>query len=389
MIPPLLVTEPEVAVRIVDDIAAAHRVAIDTESNGMYVYDPQVCMVQAAWEDRAGTVQVAVFDTLAVSPALLAPVTSAASCIKVIHDLAFDARMLSRHGVALATVLDTSVSARYLGIVATGLASLLASELGIIVDKSLQTADWGKRPITPDALEYLTGDVRHLLALHDRLWERVVQAGIEDEVQTETAYKLACALNDPRAAPPWVRIRGAEGLDDTGRAVLRELAWAREELAAQRNVPLYKVVGDKQLVELAARRPMRPHGIRRVLSAGRGAHDEQITSMVQQAIIRGTAAGRLGDDDAAWLQVDRVDSETAQRRKRIDARLRAWRKAEAARRHVHEQVVLPTHCLERIVTHELRGPDSIAQIPGFGDARTRRYAQVLGGLVDDVLTGHA
>ncbi len=386
---PLLVTDPEVAVRVVDDIAQSHRVALDIESNGMYVYEPQVCMVQAAWEDHAGTVQVALFDTLALSVTLLAPVTSAASCIKVIHDLAFDARMLVRHGVTLTTVHDTSVAASYLGIVATGLASLLSSELGIVLDKSLQKADWGERPITPDALEYLTGDVQHLLALHDRLWERVVQAGIEDEVQTETEYKLACASNDHRPAPPWVRIRGADGLDDTGRAVLRELAWAREELAAQRNVPLYKVVSDKQLVELAARRPTRLQGIVRVLSRGRGAHDDEVTGMVEQAIVRGTEAGRLGDDDAAWLPIDRVDRETAMRRKRIDARLRAWRKAEAARRHVHEQVVLPTHCLERIVTYELHDPDSIAQVPGFGDARARRYAPLLGGLVDDVLAGHA
>ena len=190
----------------------------------------------------------------------------------------------------------------------------------------MQTADWGRRPIDAEAMRYLAGDVLHLLALHDRLWDKVEQAGIVDEVETETAYRLACALDDDEnSAPPWVRIRGTDRFDDAARAVLRELAEGREKLAAQRNVPLYRVVGDKQLVALAQAQPRFEQGIRRVMATGRGGRDAEVVRMIDQAIARGTEAGRLSEEDAVWLKTERLDRDTVQRRKALDGRLTGWR----------------------------------------------------------------
>lgn len=390
MAPPRIVDTPELAQSVLQQARSAGRAAIDVESNGMYVYRPRLCMVQLAWESAADGVQVALIDTLAVPPGLLADLARDANVTKVVHDLAFDARMLGRHGVPLAKVRDTSVAATYLGVTATGLASLLASELAIHIDKAMQTADWGKRPLDTTALGYLAGDVEHLLELHDKLWARVERAGIVDEVEAETTYRLDNALADSAASPPpWVRIRGAEGLDDMGRAVLRELADARETIAAERDVPLYLVVGDKQLVALAQARPRFEQGIRRVIATGRGARDAEVLRMIADAIARGTAAERLSEEQARWLHTDRLDPATIARRKKLDARLSQWRKAEASRRSVHEQVVLPSHCLKQIVALEPRDTSEIAAIAGMGVSRTSRYAALLAGIVTDVANGLA
>ena len=62
----------------------------------------------------------------------------------------------------------------------------------------------------------------------------------------------------------------------------------------------------------------------------------------------------------------------------------AWRKAEAKRRQVDEQAVLPGHCADAVVgallahgadPRALR--DAIAQIPGFGARRRERYLDAL------------
>ncbi len=385
---PVLVDDPRRAQELLQEIGASRRVAIDVESNGMYVYRPQLCMVQAAWERPDGEVRVALLDTLAIAPGTLAPLAADQAVTKVIHDLAFDARMLRRDGIRLDNVRDTSVAASYLGIGATGLASLLSAEFGVVVDKKMQTADWGRRPVDAESAAYLAGDVKHLLALHDRLWERVERADIVDEVETETAYRLARALDDDEnGAPPWVRIRGTDRLDDMGRAVLRELADGRERLAAQRNLPLYRVVGDKQLLALARARPRFEQGIRRVMASGRGGRDAELVRMIDEAIARGTAAGALDADDAAWLKTDRLDRETAQRRKSIEGRLSHWRKAEAARRRVTDQVVLPSHCLKHVVTRELHEPDEVAVVPGMGTSRAALYAAHIARIVDDVVRG--
>ena len=83
-----------------------------------------------------------------------------------------------------------------LGRTATGLASLLGSELGIAVDKKLQHHDWTERPIQSHHLRYLADDVVYLEALADKLWNEVEAPrgtdgrGIGDAPQTVDGLDL-------------------------------------------------------------------------------------------------------------------------------------------------------------------------------------------------------
>src|SRR5207247_490236 len=83
------------------------------------------------------------------------------------------------------------------GFAATGLAAMLASELGVAVTKRYQQHDWSLRPLTPEQIGYLAGDVAHLIALDARLAERTAALGIADEAADECAYKLATAARPP------------------------------------------------------------------------------------------------------------------------------------------------------------------------------------------------
>ena len=130
---------------IVARASASARVAVDVESNGLHAYRPSLCTAQLAWGTGAAT-EIAIVDTLATPATPLAPLFTG-GVIAVLHDLTFDVRLLREHGVALGAVRDTSVAARLLGKPAQGLASLLAGELGITVDKALQHHDWAARPL--------------------------------------------------------------------------------------------------------------------------------------------------------------------------------------------------------------------------------------------------
>ncbi len=243
----------------VEQIAArcrrAPRIAVDVEANGLFVYRARLCTVQLAWEE-GDEIAVAVVDTLAASVKPLAAIFGPDGPVKVLHDLTFDARLLDESGAPLARVRDTSVAARFLGFQATGLASLLASELGVSIDKHLQQHDWSRRPLTDEQLVYLAGDVRDLLALDDHLTEKARAREIEDEIAEECQYKLGTAKNPPRdGRPGYVRIKGALLLDPVGRAVLRRLCRVREEAAEAADVPPFKVVGNETLLAIAAKRP--------------------------------------------------------------------------------------------------------------------------------------
>src|ERR1700722_2181779 len=200
---PLLVDDEERLRDVAALAGQAQRVALDVEASGMHAYRARPCALQMAWD--AGR-SIAIVDPLASSMTPLAGLLGAAGPIKIVHDVAFDARILAESGVALANVHDTAIAARMLGRAATGLASLLESELGIRVSKALQQHDWRIRPIDDAMMTYLSEDVRHLEALDAHLWAELIDRGIEDAVLEETRYRLACAaasVDEPRTDLPY------------------------------------------------------------------------------------------------------------------------------------------------------------------------------------------
>lgn len=373
---PLLVDRAQTLSSVVERASRAPLVALDVEGNGLFAYRARLCTVQLAWRER-DHIQVAVIDTLSVPPGPLAALLGDEGPPKLLHDLTFDARMLLESGVRLGRVRDTSVAARMLGRKATGLASLLASELGVTVEKELQQHDWSRRPLGERELGYLSADVFWLEALDERLAREVDALGIRDEVESECAYKLDTALapaSDKR--PAYLRIRGAEALSPQELAILRRVADAREEIACKWDVPPFKITSNDLLLELAKKRP----SSRRDLRALRGASGRVMS--IADALL---AAVKQGIDDGEIPEHERVvrprlDRAAIAERRERESRLLTWRRAEAAHRGVDEQVVLPGHCLQAIAGGGALDDESIARIPGLGRARAERYASILAAL---------
>ena len=134
-----LVVRPEEIAQVARECAAAPYVAVDVEASGMHAYRAGLCTVQLAWN---GGERIAIVDALATPIAPLAAVLGASTPLKIVHDVAFDARLLAEAGIVLGGVHDTAIAARMLARPATGLATLLSSELGISISKALQHHDW-------------------------------------------------------------------------------------------------------------------------------------------------------------------------------------------------------------------------------------------------------
>lgn len=357
----------------------APRIAVDVEANGLFVYRARLCTVQLAWEE-AGEVAVAVVDAIAASVKPLAPIFASGGPVKVLHDLTFDARLLDESGAPLARVRDTSVAARFLGFQATGLASLLASELGVTIDKHLQQHDWSRRPLTEDQLVYLAGDVRDLLALDDHLAALARAREIEDEIAEECQYKLGTARSPPRdTRPGYVRIKGALALPPVGRAVLRRLCQIREEAAEAADVPPFKVVGNETLLAIASKLPATPAALA-ALPGGASGRAGPLGASFLHAVVQGTRDGDVPEDERAAFEPARPDREQVTRRRAVEARISAFRRAEAKLRGVDEQVVLPGHCAtaltDALLMHPGGGPGLdfvVKRIPGLGACRIARY----------------
>lgn len=367
----------EAAVRAVARRAErASRVALDVEANGMFAYRGRVCVVQLAFVEGERRVLV-VLDALSAPLAPLAPLLGADGPPKVLHDLAFDARILMEEGLRLGRVEDTAVLGMLLEEPRTGLAALLEKELGVTIAKGHQSHDWARRPFADEHVAYLLDDVRHLLALHERLAARAEAAGIGEEAAEEVAHRLARALvaeDDPR--PPYARVKGATELDGPGRAALRSLFQAREEVARAVDIPAAKLLGSDALVALAKARPSGRAAIRKL--AGRGAEHAEVW---QRALAAAEGEPDVPEAERAHFVVSPPDRAELARRRKVEQALTRFRRDEAKRRAVSEQAVLPGHCLSALAGLAAAAgrpsEDALHGIAGLGDKRRALYGATL------------
>ena len=356
-----------------DALAASLRdavaVAIDTEADSLHHYPGKLCLVQIADDrGRAHLVDPLTLPTLAPLGSLCAD----PGIVKVLHAADNDLGFLKRrYGFTVASLFDTALAARFLGVSALSLDALLERFLGVLPTKSRQKDDWSRRPLNPEQEAYALNDVLHLIALRARLGEELRAKGrlawVEEECAAVAAQTVPEKIADPEA---YLKLKGAKDLDPRGLAILRELHRAREALALELDRPPFMLVGHEALVALAVRRPHRPEHIlevpgcspRMVARAGR---------LILDAIARGEAM------PAADLPSRRARSRpqvSAAARRRADA-LRAWREKAARELGLDPGVLFPQRLIDRLASEPPRDLDALEQVEGV-----RRWRVSLFGL---------
>lgn len=361
-------------------LAEHDTIAIDIESNGLFKYKATLCTLQIASPS-----EIVIVDALSVRLGPLRDALGPSGPKKVIHDIAFDARILTEAGILLGNVFDTSIAARMLGRTATGLASLLG-ELGVTVDKKLQHHDWTERPITAEQLRYLSDDVAHLTDLADKLSAELRERGIEEAVEEETRYRLAQAIASIEVVdrrPPYVRLKGVDRVPEADLPILRRLAELREAKAREIDVPPYKVLAPDVLFAIARAKPRTLDELAQVKGATSGQRARSMAAAMLEAVAGGLADVEIPREERAMLERPRLPPAIAKARRAREASLTAWRRATAKTRAVDEQVVLPGHCLQDLADLDASKLDdeqltqAITGVKGVGAFRVARDGEAI------------
>jgi ribonuclease D len=358
------VVDDEEIPQVVARIREEGRFAFDLEANGMHAFTTRVCFVQIGTPTASY-----VIDTLAVAPATLTGLFAKEPPYAVVHDVAFDAQLLAAENVHIAHVHDTSVAAQMLGKTKLGLASLLASELGIQLDKAMQEADWGKRPISDAMRQYLDSDVEHLLTLHDLLWGEVEARGLTQHVLVETDYRIANAIalaGELQRTPRFLRVKGSSKLSPEDLTILREIVAVRDDWAKERDVPAGRVINDDTCLELVRHKPTSASAVGKLRGVP---FDSRFRRAMADAIVRGQTTGAIDPEAFGLTQPKKPAPAEIARHKRADSLLSAWRKAQAIARGVDAQAVLPGHCLRDIAAANPSTVADLSSIPGLGAFR--------------------
>lgn len=230
--------------------AAEGPVAVDAERASGYRYGHRAYLIQLR-RKGAGT---ALIDPTGV-PDLSDLGAVLADSEWVLHAASQDLACLAEVGMKPERLFDTELAGRLLGLPRVGLGPLVDSVLGYALEKGHSAADWSTRPLPEDWLRYAALDVELLIELRDALEARLIETDKLDWAHEEFAAIAAAPQQEPRA-DPWRRTSGLHRIRDRRRlAVVRQLWYARDELARQRDLSPGRVLPDSAIVEAALTMP--------------------------------------------------------------------------------------------------------------------------------------
>jgi len=316
-------------------------IAVDTESNSRHHYPEQLCLIQIATGNN-----VYIIDTIILKDiGPLQKVLADDAIMKIIHGADYDVRSIDRHcGFRIHNLYDTYIAARFAGITEVGLAALIRDLLSVNIVKSkrLQTADWGRRPLSNEAIEYAGSDVLYLRALQEILSKRLDVLGRTTWVAEEFARLEEVRYTAPDMENAFRSIKGAESLDGRGLAVLRSLFLFREQEALRRHRPPFFVMPDEILVALSTSRTADLGGFC-------NAEPPRFRADLQQALRDGLAAQPI--QSIPRMRFEPMNSEQTRR----FTSLKTWRTSLAAKLALDPSIIWPMVSLQRLA----KEPDTL------------------------------
>ncbi|WP_422117329.1 ribonuclease D [Brachybacterium sp. UNK5269] len=237
-------------------------VAVDAERASSYRYSSRAYLVQL----RTAAAGTALIDPLAFTmPATLK--TLLAEREWVLHAAGQDLPSLAELGLHPASLFDTELAARLLGMERVGLGAVVEDTLGLHLAKEHSAADWSKRPLPEGWLTYAALDVEVLIEVRDVLAERLRAAGKDDWARQEFEHERR-RDHSPTRSSSW---RGLHGLGSlrTARqlAAAREMWNQRDAIASAEDLSPHRVIKDRDIVAAAKEAPRGREAFDRALPA--------------------------------------------------------------------------------------------------------------------------
>lgn len=348
-------------------LAGESVIAVDLEADSMHSYQEKVCLIQIT----------AMGETLLIDPLPLSdldplkPVLSDPSIRKIFHAADYDLRCLYRdYGLEIHGLFDTMICAQLLGEEKIGLADLLGKYFGVSLDKRFQRADWSIRPLSAEMIEYAAEDTRHLLRLAELFEGRLKQMGRLDWAEEEFALQEEVRFAD-NGGPLFLRVKNAGNLEPRQLGILEELLLWRETEAERRDQPLFKVIGNKDLLAIALAAPQTQQELKNAAGLS-PRHADRLGPKLLAAVQRGhqIPAAELPSYPRQAVRARR-DPAVEQRLER----LKKWRRAAAGSYQLDPGVLINNALLEELARRNPQQPAELEQIPGMKNWQRRELGQ--------------
>lgn len=255
---------PSISVSVREIEAAAQRLgrghgpfAVDAERASGFRYSNRAYLIQIR-RAGSGTVLIDPVSHGADPVQVLRPVAEVLGDDEwILHSADQDLPCLAEVGLRPPALYDTELAGRLAGFDRVNLATMVERLLGFGLAKGHGAADWSRRPLPAEWLNYAALDVELLIELRAAIAAELDEQGKTDWAAQEFDYLRDTGAREPAARPDrWRRTSGIHRVrDQRGLAAVRELWLTRDRIAARRDIAPRRILPDSAIIDAALANP--------------------------------------------------------------------------------------------------------------------------------------
>jgi ribonuclease D len=262
----------------------------------------------------------------------------------ILHSADQDLPCLAEVGMRPPALYDTELAGRLAGFDRVNLATMVERLLGQGLAKGHGAADWSKRPLPADWLNYAALDVELLIELRSAISGVLAEQGKTGWATEEFDYLRAAGARDIAPLPRRDRWRRTSGIhrvrDRRGLAAVRELWTARDRIAQRRDIAPRRVLPDSAIIDAALANPKTVEDL--VALPVFGGRNQRRSAETWLAALEAARQSKDPPEEAEAPNGPPPPSRWGRRKPEAAARLEA---ARAALGEVSERVHVPTENL--------------------------------------------
>ncbi len=254
-VPAVSVSRSEIA-RAADLLSAGSGpFAVDAERASGFRYSNRAYLVQIR-RAGAGTVLIDPVSHGGDAVEVLAPIAQVLADDQwVLHAADQDLPCLAEIGMRPVSLYDTELAGRLANFDRVNLASMVQRLLGLALTKGHGAADWSKRPLPDEWLNYAALDVEVLAELRDAIEAVLAEQGKTDWARQEFEF-LRTFEGSPTRRDRWRRTSGIHKVrDPRALAAVRELWTTRDQIARRRDIAPGRILPDSAIINAATADP--------------------------------------------------------------------------------------------------------------------------------------
>src|SRR3984893_16789483 len=244
----------EAAARLLDRGRGPFAVDAERASGFRYSNRPSLIQIRRA---GSGTVLIAPVSHGGDPPTALRPVAEVLGTDEwILHSADQDLPCLGEVGMRPPALYDTELAGRLAGFDRVNLATMVERLLGRGLAKGHGAADWSKRPLPGEWLNYAALDVELLIELRAAISDELAQQHKTDWAAQEFDYLRSAGAREITRRDRWRRTSGIHRVRDRrALAAVRELWTARDRIAPRRDIAPPRLLPDSGTIHGAPPNP--------------------------------------------------------------------------------------------------------------------------------------